>query len=221
MGRPRNDSEETPVELRIEEAFWHFVQERPIERITVGALTTRAACNRGTFYYYYDDVYDLLDTLIQKNVPVDIAPALISFMMEGLFDSEGDEGGGASEAVVARLLDVARSERGRLDKLCLLLNSDAAPLVTRKLKAAAIGVWSDVFGIEAEKLPPDARIVFEFMIGGIMGLLAYRAETNLSVQMEDALGVLAPEIPRAILACFRKAMPHDVSAGSLFPVNSR
>ncbi|WP_346688022.1 TetR family transcriptional regulator [Enteroscipio rubneri] len=48
------------------ESVWELIEEQPLERMTVGDLTARAGCNRGTFYYYYDDMYEMLDVMIDR-----------------------------------------------------------------------------------------------------------------------------------------------------------
>lgn len=44
-------------------AFWEIYCEKGIHQITVGAVTKLAGYNRGTFYEYFSDIYDLLDQL--------------------------------------------------------------------------------------------------------------------------------------------------------------
>ncbi len=42
------------------DAFWSLAEERPLNRITVGAVTNRAGYNRSTFYEYFPDMPALL-----------------------------------------------------------------------------------------------------------------------------------------------------------------
>lgn len=42
------------------EAFWELFKEKRIEKISIGAITKQAGYNRGTFYEYFTDIYDLL-----------------------------------------------------------------------------------------------------------------------------------------------------------------
>ena len=44
----------------IKEAFWSLYRQKPIEKITVKEITSLAGYNRGTFYLYYRDTYDIL-----------------------------------------------------------------------------------------------------------------------------------------------------------------
>lgn len=50
-------TEQTKACLR--EAFWTLYTKKPIEKISIKEITDLAGYNRGTFYLYYKDVYDL------------------------------------------------------------------------------------------------------------------------------------------------------------------
>ena len=43
------------------EAFCLLYREKPLDKITVQAITRKAGYNRSTFYQYFFDIYDLLD----------------------------------------------------------------------------------------------------------------------------------------------------------------
>ncbi|MHC1787755.1 MAG: TetR/AcrR family transcriptional regulator [Christensenellales bacterium] len=50
-------------------AFWQIYREKRIEKITVREITAKAGYNRGTFYEYFIDVYDVLEQIEQSLVP--------------------------------------------------------------------------------------------------------------------------------------------------------
>ena len=43
--------------------FWEMYREKPIEKITIRALTEACKIGRGTFYNHFQDVYDVLDSI--------------------------------------------------------------------------------------------------------------------------------------------------------------
>lgn len=49
------------TKARIMQAFWDLYKEKRIEKISVGMIMKSADLNRGTFYEYFIDIYDLLD----------------------------------------------------------------------------------------------------------------------------------------------------------------
>lgn len=53
----------------IMDAFWQIYCKKRIEKITVREITTKAGYNRGTFYEYFADVYDVLEQIEQSLLP--------------------------------------------------------------------------------------------------------------------------------------------------------
>ena len=51
------------------DAFWSLYTTRRIDKITVREITTKAGYNRGTFYEYFRDVYDVLDQIEAQALP--------------------------------------------------------------------------------------------------------------------------------------------------------
>lgn len=46
---------------RILDSFWNIFQTTPLEKITVGQISTGADIHRSSFYRYFTDVYQVLD----------------------------------------------------------------------------------------------------------------------------------------------------------------
>ena len=44
------------------EALFFYLEAKPLEKITVRDIVTKAGYNRSSFYLYFADVYDLADT---------------------------------------------------------------------------------------------------------------------------------------------------------------
>lgn len=51
----------TETKDRIRNAFFELYAEKKIDRISIKEITDKAQLNRGTFYVYYKDIYDLLE----------------------------------------------------------------------------------------------------------------------------------------------------------------
>lgn len=62
-----SQTEETRDNLT--EAFWKLYQEKPLAKITVKEITDKAGYNRGTFYTYFSDVYEVQDILKKSLIP--------------------------------------------------------------------------------------------------------------------------------------------------------
>jgi len=68
------------------DAFWTLYCEKRIEKITVKDITNRAGYNRGTFYEYFKDVYDVLEHIENSLIPTlnELPPILIGAEMRGM-----------------------------------------------------------------------------------------------------------------------------------------
>ncbi len=51
------------------DAFWQIYCEKRIEKITIKDITTKAGYNRGTFYEYFTDIYDVLGQIEASILP--------------------------------------------------------------------------------------------------------------------------------------------------------
>ncbi len=56
----------TKTRDKLIDSFWTIYCEKGIHKTTVGAVTKSAGYNRGTFYEYFTDIYDLLEKLEEK-----------------------------------------------------------------------------------------------------------------------------------------------------------
>lgn len=52
----------------INAALADLLQEKPLDKITVTDIVTRAELNRGTFYSHYTDVQDVINNLIEQTM---------------------------------------------------------------------------------------------------------------------------------------------------------
>lgn len=77
----------------IVDAFWELYCEKSIEKITVKEITNKAGYNRGTFYEYFTDVYNVLeyieDSLIpslNELPPISVSTGTLGRPLEGFFE---------------------------------------------------------------------------------------------------------------------------------------
>lgn len=53
---------------RLGDALVQLLVQKPVRQITVRELTRLAKVSRGTFYFHYRDIYELLDRLEQDQI---------------------------------------------------------------------------------------------------------------------------------------------------------
>ena len=193
MARPSRNSGETPAEERIRQAFWDLLQEKPLEDISIGEVTKRAHCNRGTFYYYFTDKYDLLERVVHECLPMSIPQLMLSIALD-----HGD---------MTYVYRAAEDNREAIDKLCILLNTSAAEDVRGHAREAVAALWREMLAIDVTD-NADATILFEFFVNGLLGVLAYRGRVGCKLDIATCTRTLAPEIPEAILKCIERCGGH-------------
>ena len=64
----KTDARVRYTKMRIREAFFQCLKEKPINRITVKELCDLAEINRATFYAHYDDPFDLMEKLEEETL---------------------------------------------------------------------------------------------------------------------------------------------------------
>ena len=199
MARPKKGPGEEEAAARMESALLELIREESLERISVSQITSRAGCSRGAFYYHYTDIYDLFDRMVDRRIPVEVAGIAIAAAVS----SGGDKDllRNAFEDVVDRLSST-RSEDIRL--LCQVLDSKAGDRLAKRVKAVAFSVWSEALSPSGGPLESDVRIVVEFAMNGMLGVLAHLAHSEAEFDVRSVAEILGPEIPQAIAACLAK-----------------
>ena len=52
----------------IMQTFLHILKNKPLDRITVKDICEQCEINRNTFYYYFKDIYDVLEAIFEDEV---------------------------------------------------------------------------------------------------------------------------------------------------------
>lgn len=52
----------------LEQALKHFLSLKPLNKVTISDLTDYCGINRMTFYYHFDDIYDLVSWCCEENI---------------------------------------------------------------------------------------------------------------------------------------------------------
>ena len=71
MAMSQDSQRVTETKEKIKEAFFDLYTQKKIEHISIKEITDRAKLNRGTFYVYYKDIYDLLEK-VEDEIIVEI-----------------------------------------------------------------------------------------------------------------------------------------------------
>ncbi len=154
------------------QALTELLQKKQVNEITVKELTDLADMNRGTFYMYYRDIFDMLekieDELFQK---LDVI-------------AQSHEHGDPTQQVKPILLDLFRfiEENQEMFRVLLSPNGDMNFLhrLYEAIRERSLEIWKDQMGSLGEK---EFDYRYSFVIFGCAGMI--RAWVNRSCQETD------------------------------------
>lgn len=170
MGRPRKDPEAQDARQRIVEAFWKLLEDCRLSELTVGAICAEAACNRGSFYYHFDD----LDALVRTAVESELTDG--GNVSNDVFNLAT----GADDDVFSRIM-----EGRRMRRVSLAMKRGGMDRVEAMVKKTMLGMWQTVLCPDGSDLLPETRFVIEYAVSGMLGVLAYKSR-------QDAAGAETP-----------------------------
>ena len=154
------------------QALTELLQKKQVNEITVKELTDLADMNRGTFYMYYKDIFDMLekieDELFQK---LDVI-------------AQSHEHGDPTQQVKPILLDLFRfiEENQEMCRVLLSPNGDMNFLhrLYEAIRERSLEIWKDQMGSLDEK---EFDYRYSFVIFGCAGMI--RAWVNRNCQETD------------------------------------
>lgn len=185
MARPRKDPNEPCAADRIKKAYWELLEENDAKRITVNMITQRAHCNRGTFYYHYDSLDVLLYSVIEEEL----------FSRNGLprelfYLLSNDQ----------RAFD-ERSFLKRMKRFGLVMKHAGQECASIKIQSIVADMWKTILCEEGEELTLNARVVVEYSISGLIGVIdfLYRENKLDGITFPPELSYLIKENARFLL----------------------
>jgi len=157
------------------DAFWSFYARKKIEQITVKEITEKAGYNRGTFYEYFSDVYDVLDQIERGLIPgIDELPPLQN---------------PASETGMAQLDVLMRLYEKNNGYYAVLLGENGDPAFAGKLKRAVKPLLGAAF-FSAATPPVETDYLLEIMLSAMIGILGYWFEQNQNLPAEQLISLV-------------------------------
>ena len=156
------------------DAFWALYCEQRIEKITVREITAKAGYNRGTFYEYFVDVYDVLHQIEEALLPEleDMPP---------LLPSVGD----APLPIDSFIKLYARSSK----YYTVLLGDNGDPAFAGKMKN---GIKAKLLAHLDANEPCGIEIDYalEYMLSAMIGILTYWFQNGENVPKEDLVKLM-------------------------------
>ena len=141
-------------------ALTQLMQEKQISEITVRELTELADMNRGTFYLYYKDIYDMLEKIQDEMFE----------KLDGIFELRADEE--VTEQTKPILLDLFRfiEENQEMCRVLLSPNGDMSFLhrLNEVLREKCLHLY---LGSEPAANEEDFDYRYSFVVYGCAGII--------------------------------------------------
>ncbi len=143
---------------RLKDAFWSLYTELPIEKISVREIAGRAGYNRGTFYEYFDDVYDLLDQIEEEIIgalsPLVDQPTVID-----------------AESLSHRMEGIVSTVRGYETYAATLLGENGDPAFAHRVKELLAPLVEQTLLAGNPTTGRERELLREFHLSGILAII--------------------------------------------------
>ena len=182
------------MKARLADALWDCLAELPVGEISVGDVIEAAGVSRGSFYYHFDDLDELLAWAIRQEV------------------MNSDRKGHSFALLLARAEPSGNALVQRaIARVCLLLDKGGMSPVFDVALDAMREVWVAALEPEGGRLPDGVVAQLEYAVGGSVGMLARASRSTeaklrassafiracnrtLVERIADELGVSAAEL---------------------------
>ncbi|MHB1394173.1 MAG: TetR/AcrR family transcriptional regulator [Clostridia bacterium] len=140
------------------DAFWTLYCEKRIEKITVKDITNRAGYNRGTFYEYFKDVYDILEHIensllptLNELPPISIRSEMLGMPMDAFFELY----------------------KNNNKYYSVLLGDSGDPSFASKLKNSIKPIIMKEFTNEPDVNEKELDYILEYTLSAMIGIMSY------------------------------------------------
>jgi len=170
-----NTSERTAVTRDdLMAAFIDLYGRKKIERITIKEITDLAGYNRGTFYVYFKDVYDILEQAEALMLShLDKAISLLVTVKQNVFP----------EAFFKTMMEVLKENQQLASVLMSRGSIEYYHTIKKMIKEKLMNIREDLS-------PEDKRMLeltVEYQVSAVIGVLSYWVQSDLSESVEDLL----------------------------------
>ena len=157
----------------IKHAFMDLYRKKNIDRITIAELSRAANVNRSTFYYYFEDIYDLLAQVEQDFLYTvqEILPPIITSLLNRNYEEQ-----------LTAITDFFH----RYNKQYLLfLVEKPNPKITQAVKTHAQKYALSIIGLDFNELTLQQKLNIEYIANGQLGMIGWWLANGQKYSIEE------------------------------------
>jgi AcrR family transcriptional regulator len=155
------------------DAFWSLYCEKRMEQITIREITARAGYNRGTFYEYFSDVYDVLNQIENSLIPKECELPPI----KGI-------------GVEMPLHVFMKLYEQNSMYYSVLLGSNGDPAFTNKLKSSVRPIIMKLITGNKQLNTVEMEYIAEYLLSSMIGILSYWFQSQKSLPAEKLIELM-------------------------------
>ncbi|MDR1640780.1 MAG: TetR family transcriptional regulator C-terminal domain-containing protein [Clostridiales bacterium] len=179
----RGDSKLSITKSKITEALLKLLEDKPIGRVSVIELCKQAQVNRTSFYAYYSDIFDLIESLETE-------------ISASLYENLGEDNGERDIAVIV----------GHIRQNSRFYKIYANTAMESKLVSHMLVVAQKAFGtqllIEQSGLSAAREYFMEFVKGGVMGVIKLWLASDCNVPDSEIVEFLIDVVKKCHSGAF-------------------
>lgn len=148
----------------ISETFLELLRQKPFDKITIKDIVESCNINRNTFYYYYSDIYDLLEEIFKKEL-IDLI--------------ESHKNGGSWIEGFIKMLNTAYINKKVINNIC---SSRSYDYFENYMYKSCSSIMVDLVSFHAEgmKIPDeDIEFIASFYEYALVGILSEWFRTGM------------------------------------------
>ncbi len=161
------------------EAFWELYKDKPIEKITVKEITNRAGYNRGTFYAYFKDTYEVLKEIKESIMP---SKDMIIYPIQRIEKKE--------DLIFDTLSHSNDYFMENQEKIIVLLGPEGDPSFVHELKIRTREILMEYLNGSDINEPEKIQFIIEYHMSAIIGvfqLWVERGSTLDQIELEKLI----------------------------------
>ena len=154
-------------------AFWELYKEKPITKITIKDVTDRAGYYRSTFYFYFSDVYDILEQ-IEDGILRDWET-----MVSEIYEQGKNE-------MMLEMITAFYGHNG--EYMSILLSPKGDPAFIQKIKDAMRPKMFSQLSLPDNDV--KGSMIFEFVVSAMLAFITEWYQNAQHISAEDAIKLL-------------------------------
>lgn len=162
----------------LKDAFWKLYEQKAVERITIKQITELAGYNRGTFYLYYKDVYDIFEQIEDE---------MLSYFDESFKLLPANIHKMKIQDLMKFVIELYEPHNKHMS---VLLGENSSQRFENKLKEKIKGSINIFFKLNHDGKSLEAEYMIEFYVSGLLSVIKMWYDNEQDLPLEDFLHMM-------------------------------